>query len=60
VANFEGADDVEQLELPFERSVAGALDSALDSVRHRFGSAAVTRGVLVGRDSGLSMPMLPD
>ena len=60
VTNFEGTDDVEQLELPFDREVAGALDTALDKVRHRFGSAAVTRGVLVGRDPGLSMPMLPD
>ncbi len=60
VANFEGTEDAEQLELPFERAVAGALDTALDNVRHRFGSAAVTRGVLVGRDTGPSMPMLPD
>ena len=60
VANFEGGEDLEQLELPFDRSVAGALDEALDSVRHRFGSAAVTRGVLVGRDLGPSMPLLPD
>lgn len=60
VANFEGTGDEEQLELPFDRAAAGSLDSALDSVRHRFGPAAVTRGVLVGRDAGLSMPMLPD
>ncbi len=26
----------------------------------RFGSAAVTRAVLMGRDQGLSVPMLPD
>jgi DNA polymerase-4 len=60
VANFDDADDAEQLELPFDGAVAGALDIALDSVRHRFGGNAVTRGVLVGRDQGLSMPMLPD
>jgi DNA polymerase-4 len=29
-------------------------------VRDRFGSAAVTRAVLLGRDPGVSMPMLPD
>jgi DNA polymerase-4 len=37
-----------------------ALDTALDQVRDRFGSAAVTRGVLLGRDQGLEMPRLPD
>ncbi len=30
----------------------GALDAALDAVRDRFGSAAVTRAVLLGRDAG--------
>jgi len=33
---------------------------ALDEVRNRFGSAAITRAVLLGRDQGFSMPMLPD
>lgn len=47
-----------QLVLPFERAVE--LDAALDRVRDRFGTAAITRGVLVGRDPGLSVPMLPD
>jgi DNA polymerase IV len=37
-----------------------ALDAALDEVRDRFGSSAVTRGVLVGRDPGVTMPLLPD
>ena len=60
VANFEGAGVAVQLELPFDRPVAMALDTALDSVRHRFGAAALTRGVMIGRDPGLSMPMLPD
>ncbi len=36
------------------------LDAALDLVRDRFGSAAVTRGVLVDRDPGVVMPVLPD
>ena len=26
----------------------------------RFGSAALTRAVLLGRDEGLTMPLLPD
>jgi len=62
ISNFDGEQDAVQLELPFEGSIgeAAALDTALDSVRHRFGSSAVTRGVLLGRNIGLAMPMLPD
>jgi DNA polymerase-4 len=53
-------DDAEmQLSLPFDGPPM-ALDTALDQVRDRFGSAAVTRGVLLGRDQGLEMPRLPD
>jgi DNA polymerase-4 len=37
-----------------------ALDAAVDAVRDRFGSAAITRAVLLGRDPGFSMPLLPD
>ena len=37
-----------------------ALDAALDAVRDRFGSSSITRAVLVGRDQGVSMPLLPD
>jgi DNA polymerase-4 len=37
-----------------------ALDAAVDSIRDRFGSAAIVRAVLLGRDSGWSMPLLPD
>ena len=47
-----------QLELPLDR--ARNLDATLDRVRERFGAAALTRGVLVGRDPGLTVPMLPD
>ena len=49
-----------QLTLPFDRHSGAALDAALDDVRDRFGAAAVTRAALLGRDQGLSMPMLPD
>jgi DNA polymerase-4 len=49
-----------QLELPFEGVDRRSLDNALDAVRERFGTASVTRGVLVGKDPGLVMPMLPD
>ncbi|MFD1811148.1 DNA polymerase IV [Rhodococcus gannanensis] len=39
---------------------AVALDAALDSVRDRFGSVAVTRAAMLGRDRGVSVPILPD
>jgi DNA polymerase-4 len=32
----------------------------LDDVRDKFGSAALTRAVLLGRDQGIEMPRLPD
>jgi DNA polymerase-4 len=59
VANLEH-DLPAQLMLPFDRSSGGALDTALDQVRARFGPDAVTRAVLLGRDQGLMMPLLPD
>jgi DNA polymerase-4 len=49
-----------QLALPFDRLTGGALDATLDDLRDRFGSSAVTRAVLLGRDQGVVMPMLPD
>ena len=59
VANLDD-DDAVQLTLPFDRHAGGAVDSALDGVRERFGSAAVTRAVLLGRDHGPAVPLLPD
>jgi DNA polymerase IV len=47
-----------QLVLPFDK--ARELDATLDRVRDRFGSTAITRGVLVGRDPGVWVPLLPD
>ena len=49
-----------QLTLPFDEIEPGALDTALDDVRDRFGTLALTRAVLLGRDPGLSVPILPD
>jgi DNA polymerase-4 len=46
--------------LPFDRDPGVDLDAAVDAVRDRFGSAALTRAVLLGRDPGLEMPRLPD
>ncbi len=59
VTNLE-SDDAVQLALPFADDGQDAADSAVDAVRRRFGSAAITRGVLVGRDGGFEMPHLPD
>src|SRR4051794_15659464 len=59
LTNLEDA-DAPQLALPLEEAKAGALDAAVDTVRDRFGTAAITRGVLVGRDAGVVMPLLPD
>jgi DNA polymerase-4 len=53
-------EDRVQLALPFDPLHDAALDVALDAVRDRFGAAAVTRGVLLGRDPGIAMPLLPD
>jgi DNA polymerase IV len=59
VANLD--DDVPaQLVLAFERRSNDALDAVLDEVRSRYGTNAITRAVLLGRDQGWSMPMLPD
>jgi DNA polymerase IV len=58
LANLQ--DGAIQLALPFDPGRSIALDAALDDVRERFGSAAITRAVLLGRDQGFSVPLLPD
>jgi DNA polymerase-4 len=58
LTNLEDVDAV-QLALPVDRVRTLALDEAVDEVRERFGSKVLTRGVLLGRDSGLEMPLLP-
>jgi DNA polymerase-4 len=59
LSNLEDAKAV-QLALPVDGHRAVALDIALDDVRDKFGSAAITRAVLLGRDRGIEMPLLPD
>jgi DNA polymerase-4 len=59
VANLEN-DRGLQLPLPFDPHSGVALDAALDEIRERFGSTAITRAVLLGRDTGLVVPLLPD
>ena len=59
VANLSDGRAV-QLALPFTPAVTPSLDVALDEVRARFGTSAVTRAVLLGRNQGMTVPMLPD
>jgi len=58
VANLDNEDAV-QLTLPFDNHT-DALDAALDEVHERFGSKALTRATLLGRNTGMQVPLLPD
>jgi DNA polymerase-4 len=59
VTNLENDAPV-QLALPLERRCTIAVDLAIDEIRERFGLSAITRAVLLGRDTGFAMPLLPD
>jgi DNA polymerase-4 len=54
------SDGAIQLALPFDRRWVPSLDAALDDLSERFGSSTVTRAVLLGRDQGPTVPLLPD
>jgi DNA polymerase-4 len=54
---FDGA---VQLGLPLDRRWPVDLDAALDELHDRYGSKVITRAVLLGRDQGQSIPLLPD
>ena len=60
LANLADVDDPVQPELPFAIHDLTRLDRAMDGVRERFGTDSITRAVLVGRDQGMTVPMLPD
>jgi DNA polymerase-4 len=51
-------DGAVQLALPFDRHAGGALDHAIDDIREKFGTRALTRTVLLGHEH-MAMPMLP-
>jgi len=38
----------------------GALDATVDRLKNRYGATSVTRAVPLGRDPGISVPLLPD
>ncbi|HEY6567201.1 MAG TPA: DNA polymerase IV [Actinomycetota bacterium] len=58
-SNLSG-DDAVQMALPFDGASSAALDPTLDGITKRFGTKAITRGVLLGRREGLQVPLLPD
>jgi DNA polymerase IV len=58
VANLDS--DGVQLTFRLDPHSCSALDTAIDEVRERFGANALTRAVLLGRDQGLTVPLLPD
>jgi DNA polymerase-4 len=59
VANLDDGKTV-QLALPLDGYGAAALDAALDEIRERFGPKAIIRAVLLGREDGMTVPLLPD
>ena len=59
LSNLDNTDAI-QLTLPFDGPDTSALDVTLDTVRDRFGSAAITRAALLGEEPGIEMPLLPD
>jgi DNA polymerase-4 len=59
IANLD--DDLPlQLCLPLDPDDGALLDAALDEIRSKFGSSAVTRAALLSRPTGLTVPLLPD
>jgi DNA polymerase IV len=55
-----GDDRAVQLALPLGRPSTRELDDVLDDIRDRFGAGAIMRAVLLGRDQGINVPLLPD
>jgi DNA polymerase-4 len=59
LSQLRRADDL-QPELPIDWGEGVRLDTVLDAVREKFGAASVSRAAHLGRDPGLSTPLLPE
>jgi DNA polymerase-4 len=59
LSQLRRADDL-QPELPIDWGEGVRLDSVLDAVREKFGATSVARATHLGRDPGLSTPLLPE
>ena len=59
LTNLEDGTTV-QLSLSFGNRPVGVLDAAVDEVRARFGTGAITRAALIGREQGVTVPLLAD
>lgn len=59
LANLDEYDSL-QATLPLGGTDSTELDAAVDEIRRRWGSRTISRGVNVGQDPGLQVPMLPD
>jgi DNA polymerase-4 len=59
LSQLRRADDL-QPELPIDWGEGVRLDTVLDAVREKFGAASVARAAHLGRDPGLSTPLLPE
>ena len=59
LSNLDAGPQV-QPALPAGQPRSQAVDTAVDGVRDRFGSKAITRGVLLHRGDDLTVPLLPD
>ncbi|MFC7527410.1 DNA polymerase IV [Actinoplanes sp. GCM10030250] len=59
VSNLDGDGNV-QLEFPFDNPGDDGLDAAVDRVRERFGSGALSRAAMIGRNLNPTVPLLSD
>ena len=59
LAGLDGSEQM-QLELPFDAADTGGLDRAVDGIKDRFGTDAITRGALLRHGRVQSVPLLPD
>lgn len=59
LSNLDKTDSV-QLALPFDGPDTTALDAALDTLRDRFGSTAITRAAMLRERPAIEVPLLPD